>query len=244
VQEFLYECEDGLAWIDLSTANSEFFSLEFATVLDEVMGRLADQTEIRAIVLFGKDRGYPRGNPIADRPDVSESEKISEDFNRIENCATPVIAAFSGVVLNEGFELALAAHFRVCTSTTRFGQNYISLGSIPCFGGTQRLPRLTGAKSALEILLNAQIFSASQAKSIGLVDYVSQDDLKADTIQFIESVVAESGPRPTRNMVSGVTDPKKYQAQMAEAKKTGGACRSSGSTCACRMCAGRTNYAA
>ena len=219
MQEFLYECEDGLAWIDLSTANSEFFSLEFATVLDEVIGRLADQTEIRAIVLFGKDRGYPRGNPIADRPDVSESEKISEDFNRIENCATPVIAAFSGVVLNEGFELALAAHFRVCTSTTRFGQNYISLGSIPCFGGTQRLPRLTGAKSALEILLNAQIFSASQAKSIGLVDYVSQDDLKADTIQFIESVVAESGPRPTRNMVSGVTDPKKYQAQMAEAKK-------------------------
>jgi 3-hydroxyacyl-CoA dehydrogenase len=218
VQELLYECENGLAWIDLSTVNSDFFSLEFVAALDQVIDRLSDQTDIRAIVLFGKDRGYPRSNPIADRPDVSEAEKISEVFNRIENCTTPIIAAFSGVALNEGFELALAAHYRVCTSTTRFGQNYISFGSIPCFGGTQRLPRLAGAKSALEILLNAQIFSASQAKSIGLVDYVSQDDLKSDTIQFIETVVAETGPRPTRGMVSGATDPKKYQSQMAEAK--------------------------
>lgn len=219
MQVIKYECDNGIAWIDLSPTSSEFFSLVFVAALDEVIGRLADQPDIRAIVLLGKDRGFPRGNPIADRPDVSEAEKISEVFNRIENCATPIIAAFSGVALNEGFELALAAHYRVCTNTTRFGQNYISLGSIPCFGGTQRLPRLAGAKSALEILLNAQIFSASQAKSIGLVDYVSQDDLKADTLQFIASEVAETGRRPTRDMVSGVTDPKKYQAQMAEAKK-------------------------
>ena len=70
-----------------------------------MIGRLADQIEIRAIVLFGKDRGYPRGNPIADRPDVSESEKISEDFNRIENCATPVIAAIAKAM---GVETATA----------------------------------------------------------------------------------------------------------------------------------------
>lgn len=99
-------------------------------------------------------------------------------FDFIENLSTPVIAAINGFALGGGLELAMSAHFRIASEQAKMGLPEVTLGIIPGYGGTQRLPQLVGKGRALEMILTAQMIDAQKALQFGLVNHVTtQEDL-------------------------------------------------------------------
>jgi len=99
-------------------------------------------------------------------------------FDFVENLSTPVIAAVNGFALGGGLELAMAAHFRIASDNAKMGLPEVSLGVIPGYGGTQRLPQLIGKGRAMEMVMTAGMIDASTAKDYGLVNHVvSQEEL-------------------------------------------------------------------
>lgn len=94
-------------------------------------------------------------------------------FDFIENLSTPVIAAVNGFALGGGLELAMACHFRVASDNSKMGLPEVSLGVIPGYGGTQRLPQLVGKGRAMEMIMTAGMIDAHQALNYGLVNHVT-----------------------------------------------------------------------
>jgi enoyl-CoA hydratase len=90
----------------------------------------------------------------------------------LERMVQPVIGVVNGYALGGGCELAMACDLLVAAETARFGQPEVTLGIIPGFGGTQRLPRLVGRNLAKEMVLTGEMISAQRAYEIGLVNRV------------------------------------------------------------------------
>ena len=110
--------------------------------------------------------------------DISEFAHFSEDegarlaaqgqallFDFVENLSTPVIAAVNGFALGGGLELAMACHFRIASDNAKMGLPEVSLGVIPGYGGTQRLPQLIGKGRAMELVMTAGMITAEEAKN-------------------------------------------------------------------------------
>ena len=94
-------------------------------------------------------------------------------FNFVENLSTPVIAAVNGFALGGGLELAMSAHFRVASENAKMGLPEVSLGVIPGYGGTQRLPQLVGKGRAMEMIMTARMIDSGTAWNYGLVNHVT-----------------------------------------------------------------------
>jgi len=115
-------------------------------------------------------------------------------FNAIENYPVPVIAAINGFALGGGLELAMACHIRLASDNARFGQPEVNLGTIPGYGGTQRLIRLVGHGRAMHWLLTGDMIDAGTALQAGLVTGVySQQDLLPEA-QKLLAKIASKGP--------------------------------------------------
>jgi len=97
-------------------------------------------------------------------------------FDFVANLSTPVIAAVNGFALGGGLELAMAAHFRVASENAKMGLPEVSLGVIPGYGGTQRLPQLVGKGRAMEMIMTAGMIDAQQALQYGLVNHVATQE--------------------------------------------------------------------
>jgi enoyl-CoA hydratase len=118
----------------------------------------------------------------ADIKELHEQDAVSghrfslfgqEVFNAVEQCSKPVIAAVNGFALGGGCELALACHIRIAAENARFGQPEVSLGTIPGYGGTQRLARIIGLGRAYEYVLTGNMIKADEAYRIGLANVVA-----------------------------------------------------------------------
>lgn len=93
-------------------------------------------------------------------------------FDFVENLSTPVIAVVNGFALGGGLELAMASHFRIASTNAKMGLPETSLGVIPGYGGTQRLPQLVGKGRAMELVMTAGMIDANTARDYGLVNHV------------------------------------------------------------------------
>ncbi len=145
-----------------------------------------DDEDCRVIIITGSgEKAFVAGADIAEFADfdVSEGAELARKgqellFSFVANLETPVIAAVNGFALGGGLELALAAHFRVASDNAKMGLPEVSLGVIPGYGGTQRLPQLIGKGKAMELIMTAGMISANDAKDWGLVNYVvTQEEL-------------------------------------------------------------------
>lgn len=154
--------------------------------LHEALTDLNRNVDIRAIIVTGSEsKAFVAGADISEFSDfnVKQGSKLARKgqellFDFIENLSTPVIAAINGFALGGGLELAMACHFRVASENAKMGLPEVSLGLIPGYGGTQRLPQLVGKGKAMEMIMTATMITAEDAKNNGLVNYVvSQDEL-------------------------------------------------------------------
>ncbi|HEY1659209.1 MAG TPA: 3-hydroxyacyl-CoA dehydrogenase NAD-binding domain-containing protein [Candidatus Sulfotelmatobacter sp.] len=122
----------------------------------------------------------------------------------VESSPLPVVAAIHGLALGGGLELAMACHYRVAHRSARLGLPEITLGIVPGAGGTQRLPRLIGARAALDMILSGAPVTAADARAKGLVDDVVEGDLLEGALRFCRQLVHDArGLRPTRDLVPG-----------------------------------------
>lgn len=154
--------------------------------LHQAMKALDKDKNTKVVILTGSgEKAFVAGADIAEFANFSVkkgaalAEKGQEMlFNFVENMQTPVIAAVNGFALGGGLELAMACHFRVASDNAKMGLPEVSLGVIPGYGGTQRLPQLIGKGRALEMIMSAAMIDAPKALSYGLVNYVvTQEEL-------------------------------------------------------------------
>ena len=138
----------------------------------------------KVIIVTGSgEKAFVAGADISEFADydVSEGKKLAAKgqellFDFVENLSTPVIAAVNGFALGGGLELAMSCHFRVASDNAKMGLPEVSLGVIPGYGGTQRLPQLVGKGRAMEMIMTAGMIDANQALNYGLVNYVTTQD--------------------------------------------------------------------
>lgn len=141
---------------------------------------------IRVIILTGAgEKSFVAGADIKEFAsfNAEEGKELAAKghervFDKIENFTKPVIAAVNGFALGGGLELAMAAHFRIASTNAKLGLPEVTLGLIPGYGGTQRLPKLIGKGRAMQAIMTAEMFTAERAEQIGLVnEVVEQIDL-------------------------------------------------------------------
>ncbi|MBU2997627.1 enoyl-CoA hydratase/isomerase family protein [Cellulophaga baltica] len=157
-------------------------ALNKATIqeLHRAFKALNKDKRVKVIIVTGSgEKAFVAGADIAEFSDfsVNEGEKLAAKgqkklFDYVEQLNTPVIAAVNGFALGGGLELAMASHFRVASDNAKMGLPEVSLGVIPGYGGTQRLPQLVGKGIANEMIMTAGMIDATKALSIGLVNYV------------------------------------------------------------------------
>ena len=165
--------------------------------LGEVVGEIYSNKDIRSAILTGAGpKAFVAGADITEFQGLSLEEgqalskKGSDIFFRIASSPKPIVAAINGFALGGGCELAMSCHFRLCTPNAKFGQPEVNLGLIPGYGGTQRLTHLVGKGRAIEIMLTGRMVEATEAHTMGLVNYIitEQDELLTETRKLLSII--------------------------------------------------------
>ena len=158
---------------------------------------LADR-DVGAIVLICEGRTFIAGADITEFGKPPQRPMLGELLDAMDASSKPIVAAMHGTALGGGFELALAAHYRIATPDSMMGLPEIRLGLIPGGGGTQRLPRLIGFAPALDVILSGAPFTAAQALAWGAVDRLATEgSLREDAIA-LAGELAQKGAAPPR----------------------------------------------
>ncbi|HEV2482765.1 MAG TPA: enoyl-CoA hydratase-related protein [Puia sp.] len=175
---------------------------EVMSELGEVVEEIYSNKDIRSAIITGAgQRAFVAGADISEflglTPGQGQelSAKGNNIFFRIASSPKPIAAAVNGFALGGGCELAMACHFRLCVPTAKFGQPEVNLGLIPGYGGTQRLTQLVGRGRAIEIMLTGRMVEATEAHTIGLVNYIVEEpnELLTKTRELL-SVINEKAP--------------------------------------------------
>lgn len=150
--------------------------------LEKIFEFFKCENSIKGAIITGEGKGFVAGADIIQMQKYKSIEgrdyadKAQRIFNKIESIEKPVIAAVNGYALGGGCELCLSCDIRIASEKAVFGQPEVKLGVIPCFGGTQRLPRLIGVGKAKEIIYSGRQIKAKEAYEIGLVNKVVNHD--------------------------------------------------------------------
>ena len=183
----LIEVENRIALVTLNRPQA--LNALNKNLLDDISNFLTDanaDSEIRVIILTGSgEKSFVAGADIKEFSDFngSQGQELAANgqenvFDKIEDFPKPIIAAVNGFALGGGLELAMAAHFRIASTNAKLGLPEVTLGLIPGYGGTQRLPKLIGKGRAMQAIMTADMFSAERAYEIGLVnEVVEQSEL-------------------------------------------------------------------
>ena len=196
------EVTDDIALVIISNPPVNAINQKVRSGLMTAFQTVDQDNNVRAVVLKCASRTFMAGADIKEFDEPIAEPGYHEVFRVIESCSKPVIAAMHGTALGAGLEAALACHYRCAVENARMGLPEVSLGIIPGAGGSQRLPRLIGAKEALEFILGGVTVSATEAYKIGILDRVIKEDLMEGTLEYIGSLLADGvGPRKVSEML-------------------------------------------
>jgi len=151
---------------------------------------------VKVIILTGSgEKAFVAGADISEFSEFSpeEGKELAAEgqrklFDFVANFSKPVIAAVNGFALGGGLELAMAAHFRIASENAKMGLPEVSLGLIPGYGGTQRLPQLVGKGRAMEMIMTAGMVDARQALQYNLVNHVTTQE---NLLEFTEKIATK-----------------------------------------------------
>jgi len=176
----------------------------------EVFAELEADDSIAVMVLTGNDKAFAAGADISEMKDVSYQYML-EDGGLTRHCDTisdfkkPVIAAVAGYALGGGCELAMMCDFIIAADNARFGQPEITIGTIPGFGGSQRLTGLVGKSKAMDMCLTGRMMDAAEAERSGLVSRIEPVEKYLEVALAAAAKIA-SYSRPVVTMARDVVD--------------------------------------
>ncbi|NEU30978.1 enoyl-CoA hydratase [bacterium LRH843] len=191
--------ENHIGYISINNPPANTVSTETIGGLSDCIDYVANEKEIKAVVITGEGRFFVAGADIKEFThafdDKEKGKALSVDaqavLNTIENLTKPVIAAINGACLGGGLELAMSCHLRIAANEAKLGQPELNLGLVPGFGGTQRLPRLTTKAKALELILTGKFIDGKEAERIGLVNKsVPISELLDEARKLAEAIIA------------------------------------------------------
>lgn len=170
-----------IAWLTLDRSDSAVNSLNEPVLreFDHILNLLGQKRQAKAVIIqSGKKTGFIVGADISQFKQLSSADEATqlikkgqEIFNKLENLPIPTIALISGFCLGGGLELALACTYRIAEDSgkTKLGLPEVKLGIHPGWGGTVRLPKLTGAMAAMDIILTGKNLRPKVAKKLGVI---------------------------------------------------------------------------
>lgn len=185
LQNFILKKERKTAYLTVNRPEKlNALNSETIQELGQILQDLKTDTQIRGIIITGAgQKAFVAGADIAEFANLSlqEAQNLAQTGHHkvmdvIYNFPKPIIAAINGFALGGGLELALACHIRIASENAKMGLPEVSLGLIPGYGGTQRLPDLVGRAKALEMIMTGEMIDANSALEWRLVNYVVQPE--------------------------------------------------------------------
>ncbi|MGB7756050.1 MAG: 3-hydroxyacyl-CoA dehydrogenase NAD-binding domain-containing protein [Salinisphaera sp.] len=193
VVSYRREDEVGLIVVDNPPVNALGHAVRQG-LLEALDEGLADPSA-KALVIMGGGRTFPAGADIREFGQTPKSPSLPDVIDAIETSSKPVIAAVHGTALGGGMEITLGCDYRLALDSAKMGLPEVNLGLLPGAGGTQRLPRLIGARAALEAIVEGKPMKAARLAEMGIIDEVVSGDLEREAIAYARKLVAEDAPR-------------------------------------------------
>ena len=209
----LVEIQDGIAWLIINRKEKlNALNRALLSELNERFTAFKADPNVKIIVLTGSgSKAFVAGVDITEFSsfnklegrDLSQygNEKV---FNFIEKIGKPVIAAINGYALGGGLELAMSCQIRIAATHAKMGLPEVSLGIIPGYGGTQRLPQLIGKGNAMEMILTGKMIDAKHALELGLVTHVVDGKKLLSKAASIARNLLKSSPNALNNAITAV----------------------------------------
>ena len=173
-------------------------------LLDELVAALHEadgRTTTRGIVLCGAGAAFSAGADLHQALEIRGAHEALTYVNRlrrvtaaIEMASKPVVAAIHGYCFTGGLEMAMACDRRIASRDATFSISSARIGSVAGLGGTQRLPRIVGPSVAMDLLMTARVFDATEAELIGLIDELAESGEAVERACAWVELVAESPP--------------------------------------------------
>ncbi|WP_225984784.1 3-hydroxyacyl-CoA dehydrogenase NAD-binding domain-containing protein [Noviherbaspirillum aerium] len=191
-----YEIKGDIAVISLNNPPVNGLGLSLRRGIIAGVERAQEDAAVRAIVLIGTDRAFSGGADIKEfgTPKASQEPNLLTVIRIVEASAKPVIAAIGGACMGGGLELALGCHFRIGRPDAQIALPEVKLGILPGAGGTQRLPRLVGLDTALNMIVSGNPVPAAKLEDTALFDEMVDGDLREAALAFARKVVDENRP--------------------------------------------------
>jgi len=183
------------------------FSVEMLEAYIQRLQECGEREDVRCVVVTGAGRGFCSGGDTGGMGGAQTTvtavksglwdriQKISQTIQAID---TPVIAAVNGVAVGAGMDMALHADIRYAAKSARFAETYVRMGLVPGNGACWFLPRIVGVQKALEMLWTSVFVDAEEAKQIGLVLDVFEDDQLMEKVLAVASKIAAGAPISVR----------------------------------------------
>jgi 3-hydroxyacyl-CoA dehydrogenase len=185
-----YQLEGDIGVIRLNNPPVNALSHVLRNGIQDAVTQAQDDASL-ALVLICEGRTFIAGADISEFGKPPMLPSLPELLVVIEASKKPIIAAIHGTALGGGLETALACHYRCALTSAQVGLPEVKLGLLPGAGGTQRVPRLTGVKAALDLMTTGIPIAAAQALNIGLIDKVVKGDLLIAALDFANEVIAQ-----------------------------------------------------
>jgi 3-hydroxyacyl-CoA dehydrogenase/enoyl-CoA hydratase/3-hydroxybutyryl-CoA epimerase len=175
---------DDVLWlvIDKSGAGANTLSQDVLEELDDALGKIENETAKGLVLRSAKPAGFIAGADVNELREAKTSADVEARLtrahavtDRLDKLKLPTIAVIHGYCLGGGLEIALACDYRIAIEDASLGFPEVLLGLHPGLGGTVRAPRLINPLEAMSMMLTGRTVRASRAKSLGLVDAVTQE---------------------------------------------------------------------
>ena len=210
-KHLIVEQADGYMVVAINYPPANAISQAVLGDLDAFFEECLTDDAIRAIVITGSGHKlFSAGADITElecyQPGNHPKYHGHDLFTKIERYPKPVIAAMQGSAFGGGLELAISCHLRILSATAKLGLPEVSLGIIPGFGGTQRLPRLIGKTKALEMGLLGDPITAEEALRLGLVNRVVAPEAVLPEARSLAARLAKGAPIAQREILKATMD--------------------------------------
>ena len=200
-----YELRGNVAVITLDNPPVNGLGFETRKGVTDGIERAENDAAVKAIVITGAGKAFSGGADIREfgTPKALAEPNLLSVIKTVENSSKPVVAAIHSVCMGGGLELSLGCHYRVAAPGTQVALPEVKIGLVPGAGGTQRLPRVLGVETALNMIVSGEPVKSEVLAGLPgqkLFDKLAEGDVLEAAIAFAKDV-ADKRPLPlVRNL--------------------------------------------